>query len=53
LPSVDRRDRQNLAVAVLVIALVLGGVWLMNAIRHNGLVEDCLMARRRNCDALK
>lgn len=48
----DQRDRQNLAVAVVVIVLVVAGVWLMNTMRRNGLVEDCLMAHRRNCDAL-
>jgi uncharacterized membrane protein YjjP (DUF1212 family) len=48
----DQRDRQNLAVAVAVIVLVVAGVWLMNSMRRNGLVEDCLMAHRRNCDAL-
>jgi hypothetical protein len=49
---VDQRDRQNLAVAVVVIVLVVAGVWLMYTMRRNGLVEDCLMAHRRNCDAL-
>jgi uncharacterized membrane protein YjjP (DUF1212 family) len=48
----DARDRQNLAVAAVVIVLILAGVWLMNAMRRHGLVEDCLMARRRNCDPL-
>jgi hypothetical protein len=49
---VDQQDRQNIAVAVVVIVLILAGVWLMNTMRRNGQVEDCLMAHRRNCDAL-
>jgi hypothetical protein len=48
----DQRDRQNIAVAVVVLVLVIAGVWLMNTMRRNGLLEECLMARRRNCDAL-
>ena len=48
----DPRDRQNLAVAVVVVLLVVVGVWLMNTMRRNGQVEDCLMAHRRNCDAI-
>jgi uncharacterized membrane protein YjjP (DUF1212 family) len=48
----DQQDRQNIAVAVVVIVLIVAGVWLMNTMRRNGQVEDCLMAHRRNCDAL-
>lgn len=48
----DERDRQNLAVAVVVIVILVAGVWLMNTMRRHGQVEDCLMAHRRNCDAL-
>ena len=48
----DEQDWQNLAVAAIVVVLVVLGVWLMNTMRRNGLVEDCLMAHRRNCDAL-
>jgi hypothetical protein len=49
---VDQRDRQNLAAAVAVLIILVVGLWLMNTMRRNGLVEDCLMARRRDCDAL-
>jgi uncharacterized membrane protein YjjP (DUF1212 family) len=48
----NQQDRQNIAVAVVVIVLIVAGVWLMNTMRRNGQVEDCLMAHRRNCDAL-
>jgi hypothetical protein len=48
----DQRDQQNVAVAVVVLVLVLVGVWLMHTMRRNGLIEDCMMARRRNCEAL-
>lgn len=48
----DTRDRQNLAAAIVVIVLVIAGVWLMNTMRRNSEVEDCLMQHRRNCDAI-
>jgi hypothetical protein len=48
----EHRDKQNLAAAAIVIVLLVAGLWLMISMRRHGLVEDCLMARRRNCDAL-
>ncbi len=48
----DERDRQNLVVAVVVIVLVVASYWLMTELRRRGQVEDCLMQRRRDCDAL-
>jgi len=40
-----------LVALVLVLALVLGGIWLQRHMRANGQMEDCLMSGRRNCDA--
>lgn len=48
----DRRDRQNLAVAVVVILLIGVGYWVMTSIRRQGKIEECLMQRRSNCDQL-
>lgn len=48
----DRQDRQNLLVAVVVLALIAGAYWLMSELHRQGQVEDCLMQRRRNCDAI-
>lgn len=36
-------------IALLVIFLVAGGVWLMNKLRDIGRLEDCAMQGRRNC----
>ena len=44
-------DRRFAALAALafILALVVGGLWLQQHMRANGLLEDCLMAGRRNC----
>lgn len=41
-------------IAALVLLAVLGiaGYWLATALRHQGQIEDCVLARRGNCDAL-
>ena len=43
---------RSLAALILLMLLALGCVWLTNTLRHEGQVEDCLMAGRRDCDAL-
>lgn len=48
----DRQDKQNLAAAIVVVALLVAGYWLMSTMHRQGIVEDCLMAHRRNCDQL-
>lgn len=48
----DQRDRQNLAVGLVVVALIAVVFLLMSEMRRNAAVEDCLMQRRRNCDQL-
>ncbi|MBV9076058.1 MAG: hypothetical protein JO048_01055 [Methylobacteriaceae bacterium] len=48
----DQRDRQNLAVAIVVIILIAGGYWLTTVLHRNAQLEDCLMQRRRNCEQL-
>jgi hypothetical protein len=49
---VDSHDRQNLAAAAIVLALVVGAYWLMNAMSRNARLEKCLMARQRNCERI-
>ncbi|HMO28691.1 hypothetical protein [Enterovirga sp.] len=48
----DSRDRQNLAVALVVLILIGIGYWVMTSIRLQGKIEECLMQRRLNCDQL-
>ena len=45
----EPRGLVNLAALVFLALLVIGGVWLANAISRNSKLEDCLMAGRRNC----
>ena len=45
----DRRDRQHLAVAALVLAMIFAAYWLMSELTRRGKLEECLMARRRDC----
>ena len=33
----------------LILALAIAGVILVRALRHTSMLEDCLMAGRRNC----
>ena len=48
----DGRDRQNLAVALVVLVLIGVGYWLMIEMRYRGRLEECLMQRRRDCQNL-
>ncbi|WP_375457906.1 hypothetical protein [uncultured Enterovirga sp.] len=48
----DRQDRQNIAVALVVLVLIAGTYWLLSEMKRGSQLEDCLMQRRRNCDAL-
>ena len=55
----DRRDEEerrkqtlSLAALALLLALALGGLLLYRGLRHEGAIEDCLLAGRTNCDAL-
>ncbi len=38
-----------LKIGLLIFGLIVGGVWLMNALREAGRLEDCAMQGRRNC----
>jgi hypothetical protein len=40
----------TLAVLIgFLVALVVGGVWLMNTLRDISRIQDCAMQGRRNC----
>ena len=52
-PPDDRdgdRPRSSAVIAlILVLALVVAGVWLVQALRKQSRLEDCLMSGRTNC----
>lgn len=50
----EEADRQtaSLAAVVVILMLLAAGLFLVHTLRHSAAVEDCLMAGRRNCDAV-
>jgi hypothetical protein len=45
----DSRDRLHLAIAAFAVALIFATWWLMSELDRRGKLEQCLMARRRDC----
>jgi hypothetical protein len=54
----DRRDEdaerqtRSLAGLAVVLALAVAALFLVQHLKREGEIEDCLMAGRSNCDAL-
>ncbi len=50
----DAANRQTASLAGLAAALLLivAGLYLIKVLHHTCAIEDCLLAGRRNCDAL-
>lgn len=46
----DNRVTQSLAALAFALLLVVVGLFLVQTLRANGQVEDCLLSGRRNCD---
>ncbi len=55
-PARDREDADRrtagLAAIVVVLLLLIGGLLLTKTLHRKSLLEDCLMAGRRDCDHL-
>jgi hypothetical protein len=55
-PARDREDADRrtagLAAIVVVLLLLIGGLMLAKTLHKKSLLEDCLMAGRRNCDQM-
>ena len=47
-PEQDSRRPAFIGLAVVALLIVIG-YFLVTALRHEGQLEDCLMAGRRNC----
>ena len=39
----------NLIVALFLLALIAGGVWLANSIADSKRAQECIESGRRNC----
>ena len=52
--SQQEADRQTKALAglALIIALAVISLFVVEHLRREGQIEDCLLAGRPNCDAL-
>lgn len=49
-PDSPPPSRKGPMIALLVIvALVLAGMWLQQHLRATSIMEDCLLAGRKNC----
>jgi hypothetical protein len=55
-PARDREDADRrtagLAAIVVVLLLLIGGLMLAKTLHRKSQLEDCLMAGRRDCDAM-
>ena len=45
----DRKQRENLAVAVITALVVIGSVWLLLKYKEYRAESDCFLAGRHNC----
>ena len=45
-------DRTLLTIAACLALLILGCVWLLEAMHKNSILEDCFMAGRKNCSPI-
>ncbi len=43
------RRRTHLIALLVIVALVLGGLWLTNILASVGRIQDCVMSGRTNC----
>jgi hypothetical protein len=48
----DRKQRQNLIVLAIAVALVVGSIWLLLKYKQYRDRQDCFLAGHRNCAPL-
>jgi hypothetical protein len=48
----EDRQTSSLLGIVIVLLLLIVGLFLVQQLRTSAALEDCLLAGRRNCDAL-
>jgi hypothetical protein len=47
-----QRQTASLAGIAVILLLLVGGLFLVQQLRSASMIQDCLMAGRRNCDVL-
>jgi hypothetical protein len=47
-----QRQTASLAGVAVILLLLVGGLFLVQQLRSASVIEDCLMAGRRNCNVL-
>lgn len=48
----DQRDKQNLAVGLVILLLIGVTYWVMTEMSRNARLEECLRQRRRDCEQI-
>ncbi|WP_342362543.1 hypothetical protein [Terrarubrum flagellatum] len=48
-PKPGGRSAANLIAGAFILAMLVFGVWLFNAISESQKAQECLESRRRNC----
>jgi len=46
------RQTASLAALAVTLALVVGGLYLIDTLRHTAELQDCLLSGRTNCAAV-
>jgi hypothetical protein len=46
------RQTASLAAIVVILVLLVGGLFLVQQLRSESVIEDCLLSGRRTCDVL-
>ncbi len=50
--TVAERQTTGLVGIVIILLLLIGGLFLVRQLHNATMIEDCLLAGRRNCDVL-
>lgn len=48
----ERRRTRGLLALIVVLLLAIGAIYLIERLRREGAIEDCLFAGHSNCDSL-
>jgi hypothetical protein len=46
------RQTNGLVGIVVILLLLVGGLFLVQQLRHASLIQDCIMAGRSNCEVI-